>query len=220
MRNRIKSAAFGAAIILAVSSSRAAVFNFDSIPTGSFANAASADGTTFEPAVFGPSLDLNGDPIEGTDHWQVDLSGDPVRVVDPTIVYDRPPAPSPANAMDALFQPALVVFSATRDLSSFRVSLDNDTFGQPLEAALQVQFLNADGSVLAFSLVDQTVPGFLVTSGPVAGVKSILLPAGALYDNIAINEPAPVPESEWFTFAAGLVLIGFSFIRRRQSAAC
>ena len=65
MNTRSKLAAMAATASLAVLPCGAAVFNFDSIPSGSFANSASLDGTTFEPAVFGPTLDSAGDPIPG-----------------------------------------------------------------------------------------------------------------------------------------------------------
>lgn len=206
-----------AAASLYAVSARAAVFNFDSIPTGGFANDASVGGVTFEPAVFGPVLDANGDAIPGTERWRVDTAGDPILVVDPVVAYGRPPAPSPSNALDGLLQPTLVMFSSPTDLSSFRVTLDNDEIGQPIGAGLKVEFLDVNGVLLGAAAVDQTIPGFLVAAGPIFGVKSALLPAGALYDNLAINEAGLVPEPGGTAAVVGLALAVFCLCRRKAA---
>ena len=183
-------------------------FTFDTLNPGDPANFASAAGIHFEPAVFAPSLDAFGDPIPGTDHWRVDYSAPPVTVANPE-VYGGGPAPSPLLALDAYLQPTLVVLPAPGSLADFRFVLDGGTFG----SLLDVLFLNASGQVLLSLPVDQTQPYFAFASGPVADVASVLLPAGALYDNLA------VPETNTSAAAALLILAGFQVSRCRARRA-
>jgi hypothetical protein len=181
--SKARSLLFAVTLASGVVPARAGFFTFDALNPGDPANLASAGGIHFEPAVLAPDLDGFGDPIPGTDKWRVDYSAPPVTVSDPSI-YGGGPAPSPALALDAFLQPVLMVFPGAADLSNLGFILDGDSFG----GVLDVLFLDANGQVLLSLPVDETQPYFNFNSGPVSGVAEVLLPAGALYDNIAVPE--------------------------------
>ncbi len=168
------------------------LLNFDAGLSGSLANAQAPSGLSFQPGALLPNYDEFGDPIPGTDRWQIDITAPAVMVVDPNI-YGRGNAPSIANALDGVFGPTLMLFSSPKDLSSFSLTLDNDTFGTP---GLSIEFyasgLTTD-TLLGTLLIDQLTPGFLANYGVLYGVDKIVLPGGALYDNVgftAVPEPA------------------------------
>ena len=86
-----------------------------------------------------------------------------------------------------------MLFSSPRDLSSFSLTLDNDTFGT---SGLSIEFyasgLTTD-TLLASLQIDQLTPGFIASIGAISGVDKIVLPGGALYDNVGftvVPEPA------------------------------
>jgi hypothetical protein len=189
-------------------------FNFDSLPILAEANSAVVAGLRFDYAVFAPDLDMFGDPIPGSEHWQVDPFSPAVTVDDPSL-WGRGAAPSPANALEAVFQPVLITFDADFDLMSFSTTLDNDVFGDdgtlPGFEDIAVQFFGPTGSLLGRLAVDQTTPGFLAKSGALSGAKSILLPAGAFYDDIAIEgntAVTAVPELA----SPGVIAMGSSLV--------
>ncbi len=192
---------------VAVSAARAgAPFTFDTLQDGDEANLASRAGIRFEPAYYAPDLDLDGWEIPGTDRWRIDYSAPPVTVTDPEL-YGGGPAPSPSLALDAFLQPVLVLLPGPGDLADFSFILDGNTYGDLLD----VLFLDGQGQVLLGLPLDQTVPYLNFSSGPVSGVASVLLPAGAFYDNVV------VPESGT---SAALALLGgiagHSLLRRRS----
>ena len=103
-------------------------FNFDGVASGSQANSAIGSATgmvSFVNAVYAPLLDGFGDPIPGSERWMPDP--DPatpaVVVEDPSTSYG--PAPSVANALNALWQPVLMQFANPVWLDMFSVTLDN-----------------------------------------------------------------------------------------------
>jgi hypothetical protein len=97
-------------------------------------------------------------------------------------------------------------------LSSFAITLDNDTFGTP---GLNIEFyasgLTTD-TLLATLPVDQLTPGFIASLGAVTGVDKIVLPGGALYDNVSFTV---VPEPATGALF-GLGILGM-ILRRRHS---
>jgi hypothetical protein len=187
------------------------LLNFDAGLSGSLANDQAPAGLSFHYGALLPNLDEFGDPIPGTDRWQIDITAPAVTVVDPNF-YGRGNAPSIANALDGVFSPTLMMFSTPRDLSSFAITLDNDTFGTP---GLNIEFyasgLTTD-MLLATLPVDQLTPGFIASIGAVTGVDKIVLPGGALYDNVSFTV---VPEPATGALF-GLGILGM-ILRRRHS---
>lgn len=168
------------------------LLNFDAGLSGSLANAQAPAGLSFHYGELRPNLDEYGEPIPGSDRWQIDLSAPAVVVVDPNF-YGRGNAPSPLNALDSVFSPTLMLFSNPRDLGSFSLTLDNDTFGTP---GLSIEFYArgpTTDTLLATLPIDQLTPGFFASIGAISGVDKIVLPGGALYDNVGftvVPEPA------------------------------
>lgn len=205
--------AFAAACLGAALSSQAVSFSvdFDGVPSGTLANAVAPAGLTFEPAVYLPDYDDFGDPIPGTDKWRVDITAPPLTIEYP-MDYGRGPAPSPEGALNALFQPTLLLFNVG-DTIEFSVALDNDPFGDP---ALDLLFLDVAGNIIHSLTTDQTVPGFTVNySATFAQVSQIVLPAGAFYDNLQLTV---VPEGSTVLSGVGasfLALAGWLVRRRR-----
>lgn len=203
--------------------------NFDALPAGTEANAALPSGYQVRTAVFDFSYDTFGYPIAGTQRWRPDPFGPQVFVDNPEI-YGRGAAPSPSNAMEALFQPVLLTFEVTSELVHFAVTLDLDTFGDngtlPGYEDIAVQFLSNDGVPIETIPVDQTTPGFsFEIVGPLAGIREILFPAGAFYDDLEIrlipDDPAGalIPEgSTWIGLIGLLGAIGGSSVRRYRAA--
>lgn len=217
----LKTAVLTASAITAASAAHAQTFNFvetfegfalnstiTSIPT------ATTLGLNVAPAFYGPLLDGLGDPIPGTDAWRVDLLAPGLTVENP-IAYGRGPAPSGILALNAIFQPTLLIFSEPVNLAAFALTLDNDVFGDngllPGNDAIAVQFLDAAGVIIASIPLNQTQPGFVGNSGAVAGVYSVYIPAGAFYDDLRLSGtviPAPA--------AAGLLALGTAVSLRRR----
>ncbi len=167
-------------------------FNFDSVPSGSAANLASRDGITFQPGAFLPAIDSEGSMIPGSETWRADGSAEPVTVGDPS-AFGRGAAPSPINALNALFQPVLVQFAAPEVVRSFSLTLDNDPFG---DSGATIGFYDAGDRLLSEVALDQTKVGaFIEATLDLSSVTKVVLPAGAFYDNLSISsipEPGPV----------------------------
>lgn len=208
----VRSALAGIALASAVPASGAidVTFNFDSLAPGSAANLASRQGVTFQPGAYLPTFDGNGNAIPGSDAWRMDGSADPVTVDNPA-AFGRGVAPSPLNALNALFQPVLVQFAAPETIRGFGLTLDNDSFG---DSAATIGFFDAGNRLLAELSLDQTRAGWVVDAAlDLTGVTQVVLPAGALYDDVSISsvpEPGPL----------GLLVLGgfglFAFGRRRS----
>ena len=63
---------------------------------------------------------------------------------------------------------------------------------------------------------DQNVPGLVVNVASVAGVRSIVLPTTAHYDNLAFNVTASaIPEPASFAVLADMAGLGLAAARRR-----
>jgi hypothetical protein len=186
------------------------LLNFDAGLAGSLANAQAPAGVSFYYGAQLSNLDEYGDPIPGTERWQIDSYAPDVTVQNPE-VYGRGLAPSPVNALDSVFSPTLMLFNSPRDLSSFSLTLDNDTFGTP---GLSIEFyasgLTAD-TLLATLPIDQLTPGFIASIGAVSGVDKVVLPAGALYDNVSFSV---VPEPATGALF-GIGILGLILRRRR-----
>ena len=185
-------------------------FNFDSVPSGSLANTIAKDGISFQPAAFLPNVDASGSAIPGSDSWKTDPLGDPVTVSNPE-GFGRGAAPSPQNALNALFQPVLVQFSSPQLIRSFSLSLDNDRFGDP---SASIGLFDAADRRLAEVSIDQTLPGsFVVAEGDWNGVSKLVLPAGAFYDNLSVSS-IPEPGPATIGFLGALLLAAHRRSRR------
>ena len=189
---------------------RATLFTFDGVASGTAANDLSQAGITFQPGVFLPDTDSFGSDIPGTEKWHVDGTAPAVTVDDPN-GFGRGNAPSPANALNALFQPVLVLFPAATDVTAFTAKLDNDTFG---DSGLSVNFYDAADNLLASIPIDQTVAGFTFTSGTLNGLSKVVLPGGAFYDNVGFTA---VPEVDARVLTAGILLAGAALVRRLRA---
>ncbi len=192
-------------------------FTFDGVPAGTAVNSLSQPPTlrlTFDNAHFAPRLNSQGFPIPGTERWRPDLNAPAVIVDDPSL-FGRGQAPSPSNALEALFQPVLLTFRIPLDIDAngFRTVLDNDTFGfngfLPGFENIAVHFFDPTATLIDRVQVDQTTPGFEVLTGSHANVKWILLPAGAFYDNLRIaGTVIPTPSAAGLIALAGLFALG------------
>jgi MYXO-CTERM domain-containing protein len=215
-RNFVAALALGAGVGLSQVSADIFSFTFDGAPTGSPANTFITGGIRFDPAVFSPEIDGFGDPIPGSDRWRVDQDlvnqGIGLTVEDP-LALGYGIAPSAPNMLDARFQPTLVSFGRPLDVTDFSVVLDNSALGDL--GLSEILFLADDGAVVAALGIDQTVPGLIASQGgPLFNVSSILLPAGALYDDLTINA---VPEPTAPAALAALGLAAAAWWRRRRS---
>ncbi|MFO1432855.1 MAG: PEP-CTERM sorting domain-containing protein [Candidatus Competibacteraceae bacterium] len=213
-RRRLAAAALCTGVFIAQTVSAGSILDFDGVAPGTPANQAigSAAGlVSFANAVYAPRLDSDGDPIPGSERWTVDPdSATPPVVVDDPSIYFYGSAPSGSNALNALWQPILLQFMEPVRLLAFAVTLDNSSKGNLFPVPLL--FLDTTGTVLASMDIDQTISGLIFTTGPVAGaVGSILLPAGAFYDNIDVTVPEP---TTWGLLAGGLAVLS-GVIRRR-----
>lgn len=157
-----------------------------------------------------PLLDIDGDPIPGSEVWSIDVSGGSVPVLDPSTV-GWGPAPSPGKALDARDGPVVLVFNTPFALGGFVAVLDNSTFGDLDPNSTAIQFYDENNVLLFSAPADQSVAGFTVNVGAVGDVKTIVLPATAFYDNLTV---VPEPGSAiTLTMGAGMLLS----LRRRRA---
>ncbi len=100
---------------------------------------------------------------------------------------------SGAGALDANFDQILFTFDSPIYLREFSTILDDSAFGNLGD--WPIQFFSASDRLLAEIFIDQTQPRFVaqLTSGPIGGVKKILLPSGAYYDEVKLNVPEGGP---------------------------
>ena len=199
------------------------VLNFDSLPAGSAANADSATlagGIRFDHAYFGAPMDANGDPIlDGngdpitTQAWRIDPTvTDPVAVED-TNIQGWGAAPSSPNALDARFSPVLLHFTGPVNLSGFSFTLPDSNLGAL--GISQVDFLDSAGQILGSLGFNEGNPLALVSlsTGPLLGVKDVVLASGTFYDNITLTTAVPAPAT------LSLMLAGLAgFFPRRKTA--
>ena len=203
-----------AGLLLATASQAQSIsITFDTLNSGTPANLAAPTGVSFGEATWSPDLDTDGDVIAGTDRWRLFDSSSPILVRNPAF-YDRGSAPSGLVALDGVFQPTLVRFSSPQMLAQFSVTLDKDTYGDP-GAMIEFYRVSSTGNTLLASIpANQTSPGFTAAlAAPISGVDMVLLPSGALYDNIqysSIPEPSSVALS-----LVGLAGFGALLFRRR-----
>lgn len=189
----------------------ATTFTFDGVASGSSANRLSQAGITFQAGTLLPDTNAEGLEVPGTEKWRVDFSSPPVTVDNPGL-FGRGITPSGGNALNALFQPVVVLYPGSSGFSRFSATLDNDTFGA---ADLTVGFYDSNDRLIASVRADQTVPGYVIESGPLDGVSKVVLPAGAFYDNVTVTS---VPEpSTWALAGIGLAALLWQARRKSQA---
>jgi len=199
-----------AALLLGSTSARADfTIDFDGVTSGSAANSAAPAGVQFFHGMFTPNLDPNGDPIPGSERWRIDPMA-PTVTADNPLTFNSGFAPSGPNALNAVFQPVLMLFDVPFNLQSFSLVLDNDTFGS---STLAILFFGADDVLLRSLAIDQTQPGFIASTGALAGVSKIVLPGGAFYDSFNVTG-APVPEPSTYAL---IILAAVICVTRRKS---
>lgn len=197
-------------VFAGAATANAYIVDFDGVTSGGLANSAAPAGVSFVNAYYTPDLDAFGDPIPDTAKWRADPTAPDVFVKNP-LERDYGPAPSLNNSLEAIDQPVLLRFDTPQDLQSFSAVLDNSIFGSL--APLNIEFLDATGHVIRSIASNQTVPGFIVSTGPISNLSAVLLQGGAFYDNINI---APVPEpGEYAMMLAGLAVMAGIARRRR-----
>lgn len=208
-----------ASAALAVSAS-AITFStdFDSATAGDLASLFNTADLSFHNGVYAPIQDGEGIDIDGSDQWQIDTASDidfPVFVDNP-LSLDYGAAPSGLLALHVIDQTVIIHFAYLVDITSFSVTLDDSTYGNL--SATSIDFVN--GATVAFSeSIDQTVPGLAVNVGAVSGVRSIVLPTTAFYDNLSIEFTASaIPEPSAFASFAGVAGLGLALYRRRRRA--
>ena len=217
MINHSSLAALMAGMLFATASQAQSIsINFDTLSSGTPANLGAPTGVSFGEAAWSPEVDADGDVVAGTERWRLFEGSSPILVRNPSF-YDRGSAPSGLVALDGVFQPTLIRFSSPQMLARFSVTLDKDTYGDP-GATIEFYRVGSAGNTLLASIpANQTSPGFTAAlAAPVSGVDMVLLPSGALYDNIqysSIPEPSSVALS-----LVGLAGFGAFLFLRRASA--
>ena len=86
------------------------------------------------------------------------------------------------------------------------------THAHSLVCVEQIQFFDSSDVLLGSINVNQSTPGFTASSSAtLTGVKKIVLPTAAFYDNVNIT---PVPEPS-LTVLGGVAALGLALRRRR-----
>lgn len=216
----MKSSLKLAALLLSVAAAglaRADTFNldFDTATGATDASAFAPSIFSFHNATFAPDLDGFGDPVVGSDHWQIDTASDtssPVQV-DSTSANGWGAAPSGSFALDGRPQSILIQFDQTYNLDAFSVALDNSTFGNL--GTVTIDFLSGS-SIIGHINLDQTQnPGQMPGISGLTNVTGFVLPSGAFYDNLSVSVTA-VPEPSTWALIFGAVGLGFAVVRRRR----
>ena len=208
MKKHLLAAGF---LLASLSSSHALLLSFDSGPITNGSGDPLTSTFTINFA-FLETVDGNGDPL-ATPSWTIDSTAPAVTAGSPTAAGY---GPSTSNALDVRDQPVMFTFANPVNLAGFSTVLDNSSFGNL--GTEQIKFYNTSNALLNFINVNQTIPGFMAsTNTAMTGVKKIVLPTTAFYDNVQLTpSPAPIPEPG-LTALAGLSALGLGLRRRRAA---
>jgi len=208
------------AALFAVAGSASAVTfttNFDSATDGALVSTFNTSDLSFHNGVLRPIQDGDGVDIPGSEQWQIDAASDitfPVVVSNPfNLGYGN--AASGSLALNVIDQSVLIRFAYDVDIQSFSVTLDNSTLGNVIPTS--IDFVNGANVALS-QVIDQTTAGLVVNIGAVSGVRSIVLPTTAFYDNLSISytTSSAIPEPSSYAALAGLAGLGLALVRRRR----
>jgi hypothetical protein len=214
MKHPIPVATAAALLLATAASAQSYSISFDTLNSGTPANLAAPSGVSFNEGTWSPDYDTEGDAIAGTERWRLFDGANPILVRNPSF-YDRGTAPSGVVALDGVFQPTLMRFSSPQMLAQFSVTLDNDTYGDPA-ATIQFYRVGMTGNTLLGSIpANQASAGFTAAlAAPISGVDMVVLPAGALYDDIRYSSvPEPGSTALCILGISGLAL----FLRRSRA---
>ncbi len=199
--------AASAALFLAVAASAATgTIDFGTLSAGTDANTLAPAGTLLSYASLVQDTDINGDPIPGAFSWKVDGSAGSPLVQDPSV---RGHGSGPI-ALDAVDQPILLIFPTTGDLVSFSGILDHG----PLSGGLPSQdlvFADFNGKPVGSLSLDYTQSGLSFSSGPISGVREVILPSGRYIEKISF---VAAPEVNGQALIGALALAGAVMVRR------
>ena len=206
-----------AAVILTGSTCVAGVYSFDVAPSvgnAGLANSYASDGTTFAFAVFAPLTDNVGSDIPGTERWQIDAGGGAVTVEKPAD-YGR--SVTSETALNALFQPVLVLFPSLASVTGFSGKLEKSTITGNANPVQSILFFNSQDQQIGSLSVDLSVASGTFNITGLSGVTKALLPEGKFYQQLGFTAVQAVPEVDarsWI--AGGLLLSAIAWRRSRR----
>lgn len=116
------------------------------------------------------------------------------------------------HALFGINEPILIVLADAFNISSFSVFLDDSTLGNLF--ATPIEFYDASGALITSIDTFQNIANYEAIGSNINGVKSIVLPSGAMYDNLTITGSAvPEPAS---ALLGGLGVLGLLVRRTRR----
>ncbi len=199
-------AAAAALALMGAASAATGTLDFGTLSAGTDANTLAPSGTMLAYANLVQDTDINGDPIPGAFSWKVDSSAGTTLVQDPSV---RGHGTGPI-ALDAVDQPILLIFPTTGDLVSFSGVLDHG----PLSGGLPSQnlvFADYHGKPVGSLALDYTQPGLSFSTGPISGVREVILPSGRYIEKISF---VAAPEVNGQAMIGALALAGAVVLRR------
>lgn len=198
--------------LASLTASPALLLSFDAAPLTSGTGDPLSSSFTIDFAYL-ETVDGNGDALANPS-WTIDGTAGAVAAGSPTAAGW---GASSSDALDGRDQPLLFTFAVPVNLDGFSARLDDSVFGNL--GAEEIRFYDeADGLLGAISL-SQSTPGYVAASGvSLVGVKKMLLPTAAFYDDVLLVPGAasvPEPGSSCLAGAA----VGGLLLRRRRSGA-